>query len=232
MRRAVAQVTGAVLYLRVSTARQVAEGVSLDAQDAACRRHAERLDLPVVAVFRDGISGKDGIADRPGLAAALEACRSHQNVLVAYSVSRIARRQRLLWNLLDPEGDVGLRISSATEPFDTSTPMGRAMLGMIGVWSQLEADMVSQRTRDALAYVRSQGKRLGRPPEPLPEHTYNRACVLRYDCKCSWRVVAQRLTDEGCPAARGGFLHDPKTIRIALRRTREIIEARRETPRS
>jgi len=208
-----------VLYVRVSTARQATEGVSLEAQEAACVRHAERIGLPVLAVFRDGgISGKEELAHRPGLAAAVAACGEQKAVLVSYSVSRIVRRQRLLWNLLDPDGEVGLRISSATEPFDTSTPMGRAILGMIGVWSQLESDMVSQRTRDALAYVRSQGKRLGRPPEPLPERTYNRACVLRFDCKLSWRVVAQRLTAEGYPAARGGLGHDPKTLRIAFRR--------------
>lgn len=207
----------AVVYVRVSTARQAQEGVSLSAQEEACRAHAARLGLAVIEVHRDeGISGKDGLADRPGLAAAVEACRREDAVLVAYSVSRVARRQRLLWDLLDPEGPCRLRLASATEPFDTSTPMGRAMLGMIGVWSQLEADMVSARTRDALAYAKSQGVRLGRPPSPLPEETLARAIELRAR-GLSWRAVAEHLTAEKWLAARGGTTHHAKTIRLALR---------------
>ena len=210
----------AVLYTRVSTARQVSEGISLDAQLAACQAHATRSGWGVLARYSDeGISGKDGLANRPGLTAAVQAARADGVILVVYSVSRLARRQRLLWNLLDPDGDVRLRISSATEPFDTATPMGRAMLGMIGVWSQLEADMVSQRTRDALAYAKSQGRRLGRPPAPLHADTLERALALR-GIGLTWRDVALRLTDEGYPAARGGKRHDPKTIRLACRRAR------------
>ncbi len=54
-------------------------------------------------------------------------------------------------------------VSSATEAFDTSTPMGRAMLGMIATFAQVEADMVSERTKDALVELKAQGKKLGAP---------------------------------------------------------------------
>lgn len=155
----------ALVYLRVSTLRQATDGVGLDVQEAKCKVHAERMGWPVAEIFSDeGISGKDGIEDRPGLAALLERVKSTPGaVVVVYSVSRLARRQKLLWGMLDDRDGLGLLVSSATENFDTTTPMGRAMLGMIAVWSQLEADMCSQRTKAALAELKAQGKRLGRP---------------------------------------------------------------------
>jgi site-specific DNA recombinase len=157
--------TTAFIYLRVSarTESQKIQSVSIETQEAKCREHALRLGLEVEFVFKDEfISGKDGVEHRPGLANLLKASRANTSaVVIVYSVSRLARRQSLLWHLLDEQTGEGLSISSATEPFDTSTPMGRAMLGMIGVWAQLEADMVSERTRDALAVVKSNGTKLG-----------------------------------------------------------------------
>ena len=121
--------------------------------------------MAVLAVHRDeGISGRDGVEERPGLQATIASVKAAPGaVVVVYSVSRLARRQRLRWNLLDAQGDYALPVLSATEPFDTSTPMGRAMLGMIATWNTLEADMVSERTRDALAEVKAQGRKLGAP---------------------------------------------------------------------
>ncbi len=140
-------VTKAVLYTRVSTGRQAASGLGLDAQLAACRKHAEHRGYTVTAEHTDpGVSGKDDVKKRPGLQAVLEAAAKKPDVVVVvYSLSRLSRRQSLTWKLLDDRGDYHLQIESATEPFDTSSPMGRAMLGMLGVWSQLQADMI-QRT--------------------------------------------------------------------------------------
>jgi hypothetical protein len=80
----------AVVYLRVSTARQAAEGIGLDAQEAKCRAHAERMGWPVLAVHKDeGVSGRDGVEDRAGLQAAIAAVKANPGaVVVVYSVSR------------------------------------------------------------------------------------------------------------------------------------------------
>jgi site-specific DNA recombinase len=166
----VSTTTVALVYIRVSTARQAADGVSLEAQEARARAHAEKNGWAVAGVFKDeGISGKDAIAKRPGLKSLLESsislkAKNINAVVVVYSVSRLSRSQKLLWNLLDDRDGAGLAVSSVTEPFDTTTPMGRAMLGMIAVFAALEADMVSERTKDALAELKMQGKRLGRRP--------------------------------------------------------------------
>jgi DNA invertase Pin-like site-specific DNA recombinase len=207
----------AVIYIRVSTEGQARDGVGLDAQLERCRALAVARGMTVVGEYRDeGLSGRDGLAQRPGLAAAVEVSRRSGAVLLVYSVSRIARRQRLLWSLLDPESGHGLAVVSATEPFDTTTPMGRAMLGMIAVWSQLEADLVSQRTKDALAQVRANGTRLGAPPaSALVPGAVGRIRALHSEGK-TVQQIADTLNDEEVPSARGGKWW-PKTVRFALK---------------
>lgn len=85
----------AFVYLRVSTARQASEGIGLEAQEAKCRAHAERMGWPVAEVFADeGISGKNGLDARPGLVGLIERAQATPGaIVVVYSVSRLARRQ-------------------------------------------------------------------------------------------------------------------------------------------
>lgn len=208
----------AVIYLRVSTDQQAREGIGIEAQLARCEITAIARGLEIVGVFRDeGLSGKAEVRLRPGLVAAIDECKKTGAVLVAYSVSRIARRQRILWDLLDPEGGHRLSFISATEPFDTSTPMGRAMLGMIAVWSALEADLVSERTKDALAQARAKGTRLGAPPTAALISDDVRAKILAMsDEGLSLRAIADRLNAEGVGTAKGVGQWWPKTVRAVL----------------
>lgn len=210
----------ALLYVRVSTARQATDGVGLDAQETKARAHAERMGWPVAEVFRDeGISGKDGVEDRPGLKALIARAQSTPGaVVVVYSVSRLARRQRLLYQLLDDRDGYGLAVSSATEAFDTSTPTGRAMLGMIAVFAQLEADMVSERTKDALAEVRARGKKLGRPSmiELGAVDTIHTVKDLYASGAFTHRTLADELNRRGVPTATGAGKWWPKTVATAL----------------
>jgi site-specific DNA recombinase len=195
----------AVIYVRVSTDQQVRDGVGLAAQEERCRMVCAARGLEVLDVFaEEGVSGRRELNARPKLKAAIDLAQASGAVLVSYSVSRIARRQRILWNLLDPEGGVRLRFVSATEPFDTSTPMGRAMMGMIGVWSQLEADLVGERTRDALSHIRASGRKLGPPTaaQKVPESA-KRIVALRKKGH-SLRDICDILNREGVPTARGG----------------------------
>jgi site-specific DNA recombinase len=227
--RAAEKPTGAFVYLRVSTAKQAELGVGLEAQEAKCREHAARLGLPVLAVHKDaGFSGRDGLDKRPGLRAVIEDVKaSPGSVVIVYSLSRLGRSQRLIWTLLDDRGDYALPLSSATEPFETATPMGRAMLGMLGVWAQLEADLTSERTVDALAAVAERGTRLGAPS--LIERVENGERVpdlakvaivrevqrLAADTGASSRALAARLNAEGVASVNGRRWH-PRTVRLAL----------------
>jgi len=156
----------AVIYTRVSTDQQAASGLGLEAQLEACREHARRRGHTIVGEYTDAaISGKDTLEKRPGLQAVLSmAARRNEMVVLVYSLSRLSRRQSLTWQLIDDRGEYRLQVESASEPFDTTTPMGRAMLGMLAVWAALEADMISERTSAALQARRARGHRLGTTP--------------------------------------------------------------------
>jgi len=223
--------TGAVLYARVSTQQQRDSGVGKEAQLAKCREHAERLGLPILSVHTDeGMSGQDGIEARPGLWAAIEAVQRHRgSVLIAYSLSRLARRQRLVWHILDDREGLGIPFSSATEAFDTASSMGRAMLGMLATWAQLESDLASERTRDALDAVRDRGTKLGAPNmvestdeegnrfiDPAKARIVRRVQSLYATGKYSHRTLADYLNDKGVPTTSGDGQWWPKTVRTAL----------------
>jgi site-specific DNA recombinase len=240
--------TGAVIYCRVSTRKQVDVGVGREAQEARCRAHCTSHGWPVLGCFADdGISGREGLEGRPGLAAALEAVKATPGaVLVAYSLSRLARRQRLVWHLLDDREGLGVPFSSATEAFDTASPMGRAMLGMIAVWSALESDLASERTIDALEAVRERGTKLGAPGMvervgPDGERAVDPqklAVVRRIQARYaaggwSHRRLADALNAEGVPplGSRPGARWHATTVRIALGTAALGVSAEREPER-
>jgi site-specific DNA recombinase len=227
------KVAGAIIYLRVSTSKQADSGAGLEAQEAKCREHAARLGLEVLSKHVDaGLSGKDAIERRPGLQAVLEAVKANPDaVVIVYSLSRLARSQRIIWNLLDEHGDYALPLASATESFETASPMGRAMLGMLGVWSQLEADLVSERTIAALEAVAERGVKLGAPS--MIEMTgedgkryideekvalVRRVQELYATERYSHRTLAEYLNAEGILSVTGRQWH-ARTVRVAINTT-------------
>jgi DNA invertase Pin-like site-specific DNA recombinase len=200
----------AILYTRCSTGMQAASGLGLEAQLAACRAHAARKGYDVVGEYTDeAISGKDAIDRRPGLQAVLErAARADDVVVIVYSLSRLSRRQSLTWALLDDRGDYRLQIESASEPFDTSSPIGKAMVGMLAIWAQLEADMCSERTSAALAARKARGLPVG--GRPLALHAPDVVRMVK-DLHATGEYTHASLADElnrrGVATMRGGRWH-------------------------
>lgn len=223
--------TACVIYCRVSSVEQAEEGVSLDMQERLCREHAARKGWEVVAAYRDeGISGQKDETRRPGLASVIAATERHPgSVVVVYSLSRLARTQRMTWRLLDDRGDYRLDVSSVTEPFDTSTALGKAILGMLAIWNQLEADLAGERTKAALDHIKSQGRRLGAPgmtethtgesggyidsPERIEAVRYVQQ--LRAETGYSLRKLCDELRARGIKSTTGKAWH-PRTLRKAL----------------
>lgn len=205
----------AIVYARVSTDRQACEGVSLDAQESACRAHAARLGLDVVAAHRDaGFSGRLGHEDRPGLAAVIEACRADPaTVVVVYSLSRLGRSQRRVAELLDERGAYRLRLVSVTEPIDMSTAMGRAIAGVITAFAQLESDLASERVTMAMAHARSRGVKFGRPATPAALVARVREVAASMP-GASAGEIATELNGRGIATARHGRWHAATVARV------------------
>lgn len=139
-------------YARVSTDEQ-----SSDLQaDALARAGA-------TTVFADdGVGGKVPAAQRPAFSELLRAVQRGDTV-VFYALSRLGRSMRDVVNTLAELEERGVFIRSVTESLDTATPTGRAMVGMIIVFAQLEREMIVERTRAGMSAAKARGVRLGRP---------------------------------------------------------------------
>lgn len=98
----------------------------------------------IVKRFSDDASG--GTTDRHDLQDALTAARNgHIDVLLVYRVNRFSRNLRDMVMLLDELDACGVVFRSATEPFDTATPMGRMLVQMLGMFAQFERDTIIDR---------------------------------------------------------------------------------------
>jgi site-specific DNA recombinase len=160
-----AHITRAVGYVRVSTEEQAREGISIEAQEERIKALATAKGWSLTSIIKDaGYSGKN--LNRPGAKALLEICqKAEADVVIVYKVDRLTRKQRDLWCLLEEIFEAnGVGFVSVTEAFDTTTAAGKAFLGTIGIFAQLERDLVSERTRMAIDHKKRKGEWVGRKP--------------------------------------------------------------------
>jgi DNA invertase Pin-like site-specific DNA recombinase len=148
------------LYLRVSTSEQTTEN-----QRRELFAVAERHGWVVVRIFEDaGISGAKSRDSRPGLDAMLKAiARREVDMVAAWSVDRLGRSLADLLDLLRELHSKGVDLFLHQQGLDTSTPAGKAMFQMMGVFAEFERAMLRERVMSGLARARAQGTRLGRP---------------------------------------------------------------------
>jgi len=151
-----------VFYARVSTDQQTVENQLRDLHEVA-----DRLGWHITEVITDeGISGAKGRDQRPGFDRLLKGiARREFDVIAAWSVDRLGRSLRDLVVLLDDMRDRGVDLYLHQQGLDTSTPTGRAMFGMLSVFSDFERSLIKSRVVAGLNRVRGI-KRLGRPPVP------------------------------------------------------------------
>lgn len=134
------------LYPRVSSREQAKEGYSIGEQTERLTKFCDAKGWMVHRVYTDGgYSGKD--LNRPALQELIRDARSGAfDMVLVYKLDRISRNQRDILTLIE---DVfmanGVEFASMTENFDTSTPFGRAILGILAVFAQLEREQIKER---------------------------------------------------------------------------------------
>ncbi|WP_342634291.1 recombinase family protein [Lichenibacterium minor] len=133
-----------VTYCRVSTARQGRSGLGLEAQRAAVKAYLREGEWRIAGEFVEVESGKN--ADRPELAKALTMARLHRAALVVAKVDRLTRSLAFLSRLL--EAGVDVRFCDLPQ---IEGPTGRFMLQQMAAVAELEAGLIGDRTRKALA---------------------------------------------------------------------------------
>jgi DNA invertase Pin-like site-specific DNA recombinase len=149
------------LYVRVST-----DGQTTDNQQRDLETVAARHGWAIAAILIDqGISGAKGREKRPGLDQLLRGvARREFDLVAAWSVDRLGRSLQDLVGLLAELHSKGVDLYLHQQGLDTTTPAGRAMFGMLGVFAEFERAMIVDRVNAGLRRARAQGKRLGRPP--------------------------------------------------------------------
>lgn len=204
------------IYIRVSTLDQAREGYSLEAQEKTLRRWCDDRKYNVYDIYADrGISGKD-IEHRPDMNRLLNDAKNRKFDLVLFwALSRFTRSVSDLYSTMEKFQKWNVSMVSYTEAFDTSTPMGRAMIGIVGVFAQLERELTSERVSAAMAERAAQGKRtcseilgydlVGKDSFKINEKEaeYVRFCFSEYLLRKNLSEVAKEAKVRGYKGKRG-----------------------------
>ena len=148
------------IYARVSTDEQTTENQVFELEKVA-----KRMGWTVTEVYADTISGAK--AKRPELDKLLKsAMRKEIDVVMAWSVDRLGRSLQHLITLLSDIQSKGVDLYLHQQGIDTTTPSGKMMFQMCGVFAEFERAMIQERVKAGLERAKAKGKRLGRPPVP------------------------------------------------------------------
>jgi DNA invertase Pin-like site-specific DNA recombinase len=149
------------IYLRVSTDSQTTENQRRELEAVAARSGWEVVDF-----YEDaGISGAKGRDKRPGFDRLLKDATSRKvNMIAAWSVDRLGRSLQDLIGFLTDLQALRCNLYLHQQALDTSTPSGRAMFQMLGVFAEFERGMIRERVNAGLARAKAKGTKLGRRP--------------------------------------------------------------------
>ena len=150
----------AVLYLRVSKNEQTIENQRIELERVAAAK-----GWKVIATFKDeGVSGAFGREVRAQYDSMLkQGVQAKFDVVLAWDVSRLSRSLVDLVTTLDELHACGIDLYLHQQAIDTTTPAGKAMFQMCGVFAEFERGILSERVKAGLNRARDEGKVLGRP---------------------------------------------------------------------
>jgi site-specific DNA recombinase len=148
-------------YIRVSTTKQDESGLSLEEQKRRIEAWTVAQDLKLEQVYEDGAESAKNL-DRPQVQEVLRRVRDGEvSHVIVYKLDRITRSVKDLYELITVFQKHDVAFCSVTESLDTSSAIGRAMVGLIGVFAQWERETIAERTIMALTAKRHRGERLG-----------------------------------------------------------------------
>ena len=184
----------AVLYLRVSTIDQTTAN-----QERELREVAGRMGCEIVHVYKDhGISGAKSRDGRPEFDRLLrDAAQRRFDMVMAWSVDRLGRSLQDLVSFLSELHALHIDLFLHQQGLDTTTPSGKAMFQMMGVFAEFERSMIQERVRAGLRRAKDEGKQLGRP---------------RIDPELEQRIRTALKAGETIRGIAGKFKVNPSTV--------------------
>ena len=156
------------IYVRVSTQEQAQEGYSIGEQEDRIKKYCSAMRWKVYKVYADpGFSG--GSINRPALQQLIQDVKDHRiNKVVVYKLDRLSRSQRDTLNLIeDVFNSNQVDFVSMSENFDTSSPFGRATIGILAVFAQLEREQIKERMSMGKDARSKTGKWMGAGKTPI-----------------------------------------------------------------
>jgi DNA invertase Pin-like site-specific DNA recombinase len=213
-----------VAYYRVSTDRQGKSGLGLEAQQQAVLQYLNGGSWSLIGEFTEVESGRS--SKRPMLEAAIKLCRDQRATLVIAKLDRLYRNAYFVSKLYHD----GVDFVAADQPY-----ANKMTVQILAAVAENEAELISQRTRAALAIVKKRGKRLGSPKPGIggfyagkvaaknaEEHAAKVLPIIRDLRKAgcdTLRDLAEGLERHGVPTARGGNKWWPSAVANVLKRT-------------
>lgn len=176
----------AAIYARVST-----NGQDTDNQLRELREVAQRNGWEVTAEYVDhGISGAKGRDQRPQFDALCKAAtRREHDIVMSWSVDRLGRSLQDLVGFLGELHAKGTNLYLHQQGVDTTTPGGKALFQMMGVFAEFERSMIQERVKSGIQRARAQGKTLGRPR--VSEATEKRIRAARNEGKGLRKIATE-----------------------------------------
>jgi site-specific DNA recombinase len=152
----------AVIYSRKS--KFTGKGESVENQLQLCKEYCQRENLELFDYYEDeGFSAKN--IDRPEFRRMLtDAKKKNFDLIVCYRLDRISRNIADFATLIEDLNRLGIGFISVNERFDTSSPLGRAMMNIAAVFAQLERETIAERIRDNMLQLSRTGRWLGGKP--------------------------------------------------------------------
>ena len=204
-------------YLRVSTERQAASGLGLEAQRAAIELYAEQQGIVIGKTFIETESGKAKV--RPQLNAALALCRKNKATLLIAKLDRLARNVAFVAALME----TGVEFVAVDAPF-----ANRLMIHVLSAVAEWEREQISDRTKAALAAAKARGVVLGRNGHALGQARKRASDCFALNLKpvitearqsglSSLRQLAEHLNATKIAAPNGGLWHATTVQRVLAR---------------
>lgn len=221
-----------VAYYRVSTDRQGQSGLGLDAQKSTVQSYLSDKNPTTVREFTEVESGRSGT--RPKLKEALALCRALNATLIVAKLDRLTRNSHFLGCILES----GVQVIFLDLPQMEPGPVSKFFLQQMANVAELEAGLISQRTKAALKAAKARGVRLGgdrgyRPPAEQSKRAAQAKTALADDRaldlkpllddiiasgKTSYRQIANELNERNVPTpSRQGNWQATTVSRIMAR---------------
>lgn len=226
-----------IAYTRVSTIGQAEDGESLERQAARIKAYCQAKGLPDPEIITDeGLSGFK--SNRDGFQRLVHLCQTKQvQTVIVYDLSRLSRSVRdTLEFIEDTINKNGIEFVSLLNDLDTSTPTGKAFLGITAIFNQLYRDEIAYKTKEALTHKRAKnektgglvpfgyevvdGVRLQAKPEEL--ETVKLIHSLRND-GLTLRAIVEVLQQRGITTKTGKTKWSPKVVRAILNRAADQV---------